>query len=64
MTTETKQRPIRVKCLAGGYAICVDDLCHGVDTTMCGLYVGYDVCHHDYIPETCPECIREDDDGD
>ena len=32
-----ERRPIRVRCRDGGPVPCFDDLCHGVDTTMCGL---------------------------
>lgn len=49
-------RPIPVRCPQGGYAPCVDDLCHGVDTTMCGLERGSDFCDHGYLPTTCQEC--------
>jgi hypothetical protein len=68
--SETKpRRGIRVRCPLGGYAPCIDDMCHGVDQTMCGLWVegcGFDaadVCLHGWVPETCPEgCADEYDD--
>lgn len=54
MTTDTR-KDSRVRCLWGGYAPCIDDLCRGVDTTMCGLEYGFDVCDHGSEPEFCPE---------
>lgn len=58
--------PIRVRCPLGGPAPCIDDLCHGVDTTMCGLEMDFDVCYHGFYPDTCNECSgdREWDDWD
>ena len=53
-------RGVRVRCPVGGYAPCFDDLCHGVDTTMCGLEYGFDFSEHDFDPETCPECNARD----
>lgn len=53
---------VRVRCPLGGYAPCVDDLCHGGGTTVCGLEEGEDFCDHDYLPETCPECSARDSD--
>ncbi len=57
-------RPVRVRCPMGGYAPCIDDLCYGGDTTMCGLEWDEDFCTHGYIPETCPypECQEGEDD--
>lgn len=65
-TTDPVIKPIPVRCPLGGPAPCVDDLCHGVDTTMCGLEVGYDVCFHGFYPDTCPdyECNGSDLDYD
>ena len=60
-------KPTRVRCRLGGFAPCVDDLCHGVDRTMCGLFVDSvdgDVCYHGWAPGTCPEGCDEDDEGD
>lgn len=48
--------PRRPVCLYGGPAPCVDDLCHGSDTTLCGLEIGFDFCDHGYDPDTCPDC--------
>jgi hypothetical protein len=52
------ERSVRVRCPLGGLAPCFDDLCHGVDTTMCGLEIDFDVCPHGFLPGTCdePEC--------
>ena len=52
-----------VRCKLGGPAPCFDDLCHGVDQTMCGLYLGFDFCEHGNDPELCQEygCCAEDD---
>jgi len=54
-----------VRCKLGGPAPCIDDLCHGVDVTMCGLHYGFDLCDHGKDPELCDEypCSveREDD---
>lgn len=62
------ERPVRARCPLGGHAPCVDDLCHSVDTTVCGLEWGVDFCDHGFIPETCPDCRdpegwEDDDDG-
>jgi hypothetical protein len=59
--TTTQARPRLVRCRLGGYAPCVDDLCHGVDTTVCGLEHGFDFCDHGYDPDACSECAAEDD---
>jgi hypothetical protein len=48
-------RPLRARCRLGGPAPCVDDLCHGVDQTICGLWLDFDVCPHGQTPETCDE---------
>lgn len=58
MESETKLRPVRSRCLYGGIAPCIDDLCHGSDTTVCGLERYEDFCEHGFIPETCPECAE------
>jgi hypothetical protein len=54
-----------VRCKLGGPAPCIDDLCHGVDVTMCGLHYGFDLCDHGNDPELCDEypcdVEREDD---
>lgn len=50
-----------VKCGLGGLAPCVDDLCHGVDTTICGLERGFDFCDHGHFPDSCEECGAEDE---
>lgn len=64
-----REKPTRVRCPIGGFAPCVDDMCHGGDRTMCGLEVGdhedADVCWHGWVPMTCPEgCAERDDDYD
>jgi hypothetical protein len=51
-----------VRCRAGGPAPCIDDLCHGSDTTLCGLQRGYDFCDHGNYPDFCDECSAEEDD--
>lgn len=59
--------PARVRCPLGGSAPCIDDLCHGVDTTICGLVYDFDLCDHGYDPEACDEypcnAERDGDDG-
>lgn len=65
---ETKRKGVRVRCPLGGFAPCVDDLCHGGGMMVCGLYEE-EVCHHGFIPETCSECRMlngewDDDDQD
>jgi len=57
-------KPVRVPCPLGGHAPCVDDLCHGTDTTMCGLEIDFDVCPHGWLPSTCPEGCGDDDPED
>jgi len=32
----------RSSCVRDGQIVCVDDLCHGVSTTLCGLEEGID----------------------
>ena len=51
----------RVSCPLGGIAPCPDDLCHGTDTTLCGLEYGFDFCEHDYDPDSCSECNGPDE---
>ena len=53
-----------VRCLWGGRAPCVDDLCHGVDETLCGLQLGFDFCWHGNDPDACDECEAVDEDWD
>lgn len=55
--------PSRVRCLIGTgmTAPCPDDLCHGVDTTLCGLEYGFDFCEHDQDPDSCEECNRDNE---
>lgn len=48
----------------GGYAPCVDDLCHSGGQTLCLLEPDFDFCWHGYIPETCPEGCGEGPDDD
>ena len=55
-----ERRPVRARCRDGGPAPCFDDLCHGVDTTMCGLEYSEDFCGHGYLPETCDEGCAEE----
>lgn len=50
-----------VQCPHGGPAPCIDDLCHAVDTTLCGLERGFDFCDHGHYPDACEECRAEDD---
>lgn len=57
-----RRRGVRVRCPLGGYALCWDDLCRGGGETLCGLEIGYDVCWHSFIPETCPDCGEHGDD--
>jgi len=52
-------KPLLARCPLGGPAPCVDDLCHGGDHTLCGLELGFDFCEHGFIPETCPDCLRD-----
>jgi hypothetical protein len=52
-----------VRCLLGGSAPCADDLCHGSDTTLCGLESGFDFCDHGYDPEACDQGCGDDEDG-
>lgn len=58
---------IPVACRLGGPAPCLDDMCNGVDRTMCGLYVAgcgwepADVCIHGFVPDSCAECAEDDD---
>jgi hypothetical protein len=59
-----KERGVSVRCPLGGPAPCVDDLCNGVDTTLCGLELGFDFCPHDNDPDECEECAAESDDWD
>lgn len=60
MSDEIKRRRVvRARCPLGGDAPRVDDLCHGADTTLCGLEWGFDFCMHGYVPETCLECLSE-----
>jgi hypothetical protein len=56
-----RRRGVRVRCPLGGYAPCIDDLCHGGGQTICGLYVDEEVCPHGWIPETCPDGCADDD---
>ena len=56
----SERRPVRARCLQGGTAPCFDDLCHGVDTTMCGLEHLEDFCDHGWLPDTCDEGCREE----
>lgn len=56
-----RRRGVRVRCPLGGYAPCIDDLCHG-GAFVCGLDGDFDVCPHGFIPETCPDC--DDERGD
>lgn len=52
------------RCPLGGYAPCVDDLCHGGGRTLCGLEWGFDFCDHGNYPDACDECaLDEDADG-
>ncbi len=41
--------------------------CHGVDHTMCGLWLDSDVCLQGNVPETCDDypgdVDRDDEDG-
>jgi hypothetical protein len=53
--------PIRVSCPQGGPAPCVDDLCHGGATTLCGLERGVDFCDHGFLPDSCEDCPAESD---
>ena len=63
-TEASSKRGVMVRCPLGGPAPCIDDLCHSVDTTLCGLEWGYDFCDHEYDPDTCPECSRNWPDED
>ena len=65
MSTEppsTVLQPVRARCGLGGPVPCFDDLCHGVDQTLCRLELGFDFCEHGFIPETCPDCQEGEDD--
>jgi len=53
---------VRVRCPLGGYAPCLDDMCHSGGETLCRLEPGVDFCEHEFDPETCPECWAEDHD--
>lgn len=59
--TEPRRRGVRVRCSLGGFAPCIDDLCHGGGQTLCGLYMDEEVCYHGFIPETCPDCDEDRD---
>lgn len=62
-TTRPKRKGVRVRCPYGGFAPCVDDLCHGGGMTVCGIYEE-EVCHHGFVPETCPEYPCNVESGD
>ncbi len=65
MSSEAPLRTgVRVRCGLGGFAPCIDDLCHGGSSTMCGLEWYEDFCEHGYIPDTCPWCYGEDDENE
>lgn len=55
---------IRARCPLGGQAPCFDDLCHVVETTLCGLELDFDFCVHGFVPETCQQCNAEEEDWD
>ena len=55
----SRRRGVRVRCPLGGYAPCIDDLRHSGGQTIRLLEPGFDVCAHEYDPETCPECEDE-----
>jgi hypothetical protein len=56
-------KPVRVKCPLGGYAPCIDDLCHGGGQTVCLLDSDFDFCSHGYIPDTCNQGCANDDEA-
>ena len=58
------ERPVRAHCPLGGLAPCVDDLCHGVTTTICGLEESHDFCWHGWVPDTCNEGCNGDGEYD
>lgn len=41
------------ECVRKGRLVCPDDLCHGVDETVCCLVAGIDFCDG-LCPDTCP----------
>lgn len=67
MTTlldSSARRPLRVRCPPGGYAPCIDDLCHSGGQTLCLLEPDFDFCWHGYDPETCDQGCAHDGDDD
>lgn len=53
---------LRATCSDGGPIPCCDDLCHGNDTTLCGMERGHDFCDHGNVPDYCHWCQAEEDD--
>lgn len=60
---DSQVKPVRARCPLGGSAPCVDDLCRGVDITLCGLGEGIDFCPHGFLPSTCDDPFCDDGDS-